>query len=81
MKVQFILAACVIMMIGTLIFMYQAAEPLSVAVVPLAAQDSAVIDSAVKVRTPPTGSEEARHSVVGANDDVKIPNHQARAGL
>ena len=31
MKVQFILAACVIMMIGTLIFMYQAARPLSVA--------------------------------------------------
>ena len=44
MKVQFILAACVIMMIGTLIFMYQAAQP--------SIEEEAAHDSVAAIRSP-----------------------------
>ncbi len=72
MKVQFFLAACVGMMIGTLIFMYQAALPSNVVEVSVADQSAAAQAAAAKL---------ARHVKQGESDDVKISNHQARAGL
>ena len=72
MKVQFFLAACVGMMIGTLIFMYQAALPSNVVEVSVADQSAAAQAAAAKL---------ARRVNKGESDDVKISNHQARAGL
>lgn len=73
MKLQFILAGCLVMMIGTLIFMYQAALNSSVVEVSVADQSSSSAQEA------PAGRQSWVEA--GESDDVNISSHQASAGL